>query len=173
MAINGGPLHPHAVLWNQDVVTDLGTLGGDESVATCISDSGRIVGLSSTEPGPVVGTSGTRAFTWFHGKLMSLPPLEEGNDLEWDWTSHINKDGIVVGYSTALLRDVPFASSTAVMWQDGKIFDLNNLIPDTTDLFLIDGAAINDNGEIAAVALDGDGHAHLLLLTPANEDAVS
>ena len=37
----------HAVLWKGRTLTDLGTLGGYESVAVSVNDSGQVVGLST------------------------------------------------------------------------------------------------------------------------------
>ena len=40
----------HAFLWKNGVMRDLGTLGGQYSVATCLNDSGTIGGYSYTAP---------------------------------------------------------------------------------------------------------------------------
>jgi probable HAF family extracellular repeat protein len=37
----------------------------------------------------------------------------------------------------------------AALWEDGEVFDLNELIPPTSSLLLVESNAINDRGEIA------------------------
>lgn len=45
-------------------ISDLGTLGGDISVATAISESGLVVGWSTTAPGQEADGPGVHAFLW-------------------------------------------------------------------------------------------------------------
>jgi probable HAF family extracellular repeat protein len=45
----GGPFH--AFVWEKGKMTDLGTLGGRESVAAALNERGQIVGWSETRSG--------------------------------------------------------------------------------------------------------------------------
>lgn len=56
-----------ALLWRNGVMTDLGTLGGEWSVPTAISDSGQVVGYSADNRGRQYG------FVWRNGTMTRLP----------------------------------------------------------------------------------------------------
>jgi hypothetical protein len=53
-----------------------------------------------------------------------------------------------------------------VLWQDGRAVDLQSLIAPNGAWRLRNATAINDAGEIAAVALDPDGGTHAVVLVP-------
>ena len=55
----------------------------------------------------------------------------------------VNNVGEVVGFS------IDANGSTAFLWKDGKIKDLNTLIPANSHLRLLAAYSINDVGEIA------------------------
>src|SRR5207342_2818638 len=56
----------HAVRWQDDAVSDLGTLGGRSSFAWDINESGTIAGWAETEAG------GRHAVIWRDGKIQDL-----------------------------------------------------------------------------------------------------
>ncbi len=63
---------PHAVLWSQGQVTDLGTLGGPQSFASGVNHDGIVVGNSGWAPG---GGQGSHAFVWQAGTMYDLNAL--------------------------------------------------------------------------------------------------
>lgn len=69
-ALAGAPGSTHAVRLDGGATTDLGTLGGQSSMAFAISESGWIVGQSFLADGTTV-----RAFVWRNGSLLALPAL--------------------------------------------------------------------------------------------------
>ena len=50
-------VHFHAFLWSRGVLTDLGTLGGDNSSARWINDAGEVVGRATLYPGLIIATA--------------------------------------------------------------------------------------------------------------------
>lgn len=130
----------HAVLWQHDTVTDLGSLGGMMSNgAYAINNRGQVVGQSDL-PGDTV----THAFFWQNGVMTDLGTLPgDSNSIAYD----INDKGQVVGVSC----DVNF-NCRPFLWDDGVMTDLNTLIPPNSPLYLTFGSGINDLGEITGSA---------------------
>jgi len=60
----------HAFLWQNGVMTDLGTLGGTFSIAYAISDPGQVTGQASLN-----GDTVTHAFLWQNGVMTDLRTL--------------------------------------------------------------------------------------------------
>ncbi len=75
--------YQHAFRWQNGIMTDLGTLGGDSSNATAINDAGQVTGVSGTS------TGGSSAFLW-QGSVM--------HDIGGS-ASDINQSGQVAGAS--------------------------------------------------------------------------
>ncbi len=71
-----------AFLWQNGILTDLGTLGGSSSSAAAINEAGQVTGQSSTTAG------GQSAFLWQNGVMLDLGP-SDAND--------INHSGQIVG----------------------------------------------------------------------------
>lgn len=136
----------HAFLWQKETgVTYLGTLVGDtDSWPFAINSSGDVVGQSTYDD-----TTGRhfRAFLWHAGTMTNLGTLYGGRT-----QAHgINASGQVVGYSTG-----------AFIWQNGIMYDLNNMIPSGSDWFLYYATDINDHGQIVGEGWHDGNHAYLL-----------
>lgn len=84
--------YSRAFLWESDVMTDLGTLGGLSSSAAAINDAGTVVGWSDLADGFT-----RRAFAWDATDGMSDLGAAEGNDSSQ--ASAIDASGHVAGYS--------------------------------------------------------------------------
>jgi probable HAF family extracellular repeat protein len=137
-----GPIPVHAVLWQNDSVTDLGNLGGAvNNIAYAINKSGQIVGASD-----LAGDNTGHAFLWQKGIMTNLGTLP-GDFLSF--ASGINDNGQVVGQSC----DVTF-NCRAFLWQSGVMTDLNGLIPPHSTLYMVSAYDINSRGEIVGQAFD-------------------
>ncbi len=108
-----GSNFPHAFVWNDGEMTDLGILDGDEqSVARAINNSGVIVGTSERDV--VAGYGIFHAFI-YDESLAALPNLGG----TWSWAADINDSGRIAGFGTT-----PMDHERAVYWQDGIAVDV-------------------------------------------------
>jgi probable HAF family extracellular repeat protein len=98
-----GTLGNHAVLWQDGVARDLGTLGSD-SYGYAINSSGLVIGDS------LLPDFRTHAFLWKDGVMTDLGTLGGNNSA----ARGINSSGQVVG--TAKLSD---GAQHAFLWQEG------------------------------------------------------
>jgi probable HAF family extracellular repeat protein len=100
-------------------VTDLGTLGGSNSVPWGINDRGQVVGRSETpDIDPNSGFPVSHAFLWNQGVLRDLGTLG-GQNSE---AGAINSEGQVVGdadTSTVDPNNPPFLEHHAFLWKKG------------------------------------------------------
>jgi probable HAF family extracellular repeat protein len=96
-----------------------------------------------------------------NGKLTDLQELGQPGTLVYG----VNDYGQVVGSN---YLDPTGITKHAFLYQDGRFYDLNDLIPHTTDLVLNWSRAINDRGEIAVQGRIGDIE-HAILLVPVPE----
>jgi probable HAF family extracellular repeat protein len=153
-----GAIYVHAVLWQNNSVTDLGNLGGAvNNAAYAINNWGQIVGASDL-PGDNTG----HAFLWQNGAMTDL------GTLAGDFSSAafgINNKGQAVGQSC----NSDFSVCRAFLWQTGAMTDLNALIPAGSSLFVISGADINDSGEVVGIALNQSGVPVAFLAVPCDE----
>jgi len=110
-------------------VTDLGTLGGNNSVPQGINDRGQVVGLSETpDIDPNSGLPISHAFLWNQGVLHDLGTLGGRNSEAG--LGGINSDGQVVGdadTSTVDPNNPPFLEHHAFLWKKGAMHDLGTL----------------------------------------------
>ena len=157
----------HAFFWDKGVMTDLGTLGGDNSEAIWLNDKGVVVGSAD-----LAGPSGSQthdAVVWINGKIRDLgtvpgDPCSRGRGL--------NIRGQVVGGSSDCHNFLH-----AFLWEDdGPMVDLNTLISPGSGVQLTNAFNINNRGEILAKAApigftpnDDADLGHLVLLIPCNE----
>jgi len=156
----GFPLRDsHALVWEKDgSVHDLGNLGGDGGFggnhACAINNRGQVVGHSD-----LTGDTTFHAYVWTGQTGMRDLGTRQG-----DFASYalgINDSGEVVGASL----DASF-NARAMLWENGKITDLNTLIPGGSPLFLIQASKINSSGEIVGLAVTSTGEPHAFLATP-------
>lgn len=153
----------HALLWRHGRMLDLGNLGGHyNNEALGIDDRGDIVGTSGLpHDDPVNGPQ--HAFLWQHGKMTDLGALP-GDPKSGAMT--INKRGQIVGVS--LDKN---GVTTGVLWQHGQMYNLNDLIPPNSPLYLMQGYGINDKGQIVGQAyVWATGSEHAFLMTPVSAD---
>jgi probable HAF family extracellular repeat protein len=156
----GDSIH-HPFLWDRGILTDLGTLGGDNGEAWWINDSGQIVGRAD-----LPGSQVHHAFLWEHGKMIDL-----GFSPNWPCSTAIdvNSRGQII-IDTGLCG---VGGGPGLLWENGHLYDLNKLIPSNTGI-VIGGTGgpsfINDRGEIAATGVLSNGDEHAVLLIPCDEN---
>ena len=149
---------PHATLWHNGAVIDLGILPGmDDAGATAINSLGQIDGTSShMDPDTYEITS--KAFLYENGVMTALPVPS------WEaYAGDINDSGVIVGTMRAAGG---FSKWHAYVYADGVATNLNSLIPAGSGLHLAYGNAINNAGQIVGTAFDAQGRYHAFLLTP-------
>jgi len=137
-------LIPHAVLWQNGVVHDLGTLGGPASVAFVINEKGDVVGISDALHGK------NYVFLYHAGKLAPLSSPPEKADF-----SPIGMNGLdqIVGTSYAKSVDkYGEPRSVPVLWS-GKV--LTNLCRGNKKYKYGTANAINFEGQIVGSVNDG------------------
>ncbi len=136
-----------AVLWENGVARDLGTLGGPGAWATSINDNGQIIGQSFTsisagQPRQVEGWSWSRpvtGFLWENGNMVNLGNLGG----TFVMPTRINNRGQVIGFLT-ITGDT---SSRPFLWENGMLKDLGTLGGSSGR-----ANAINESGEVVGGA---------------------
>jgi probable HAF family extracellular repeat protein len=131
----GNPIFK-AVLWKNGQINDLGTLGGNSSMAQAINNRNQVVGMAlNTVPDPVgiwfdfpfpFGTQ-QRAVLWQNGTIQDLGTLG-GPDA---WASGLNDAGQVIGQSYTTDTTVsPVTGARPIevfLWKNGKMVSLGSL----------------------------------------------
>jgi probable HAF family extracellular repeat protein len=131
-------------LWRNGATTPIDTLGGSHTWVHGINDLSQVVGASD------VPENAQHAFLWDNGAMTDLGTLPGGI---FSGANDINNAQVIVGSSETGTCD-PTVTVTcrrishAVLWRDGVMADLNELIVPAPGWVLNSALAINENGEI-------------------------
>ena len=139
-----------AFVWTRaSGMTDLGTFGGSNSYAMSINYGGAVAGFAALPSGY------EHAFLYVDGHLTDLGTLRGGSSFAYG----VNSSGTVVGYSW-----VPDgADPHAFVDSNGRMLDLNSLIPADSGWVLLQAFGINDAGQIVGAGMiDGQQQAFRL-----------
>lgn len=149
-----------AVVWRDGRIKNLGTLGGNESIASDVNDFGQIAGFSAnTVPDPfsLLGfATQTRPFLWQHGVMRELDTLGGPDGAAY----LINEWGQIVGQFSLNSTPNPttgFPTVHSILWEpNGKPVDLGTLGGTTVTPWWI-----NNRGQVVGQAnLTGDSTYH-------------
>jgi probable HAF family extracellular repeat protein len=147
--INGNISDSRAVLWDNGQRIDL---TGAHSQSYDINEERQVVGSFTTQ-------MGVRAFLWENDTIQDLGTL--GGD--FSEALAINNFGQVVGMSNN-----SYNNTTAFIWDDGVMIDLNDLLPQGSGWSHLQFAHdINNNGQIVGWGyIGGEGHAFVMTPIP-------
>ena len=130
----------HAFFWDAGVMRDLGTLGGDFSVANGINARGQVVGRSATASGEI------HAFRWTDGTMEDIGPNSGIAPVL------INAQGQV-----AWTAPVP-GGAHPMLWDAGTVVDLG-----TIGGAYSNARGLNDRGEVVGASPTTEGFTHAFL----------
>ncbi len=152
-----------AVLWEVGgVVQDIGTLDGDYSHALDLNDEMQVVGFGESASHTQI------AFLWEDDRMVALETPANGSSSR---AHSINNKGQVVGcvyhptdtvwgvlemaYRKARNKEHTLYNDNehAVLWEEGKLHYLNDLIPRDSGWELLSAEDINDSGQIVGGGL--------------------
>lgn len=163
---NFGPTH--AFIWRSNTkMVDLGTIAGDFSSGTAINIKNHVAGYSTINN----VDERVHAFLYDGQKMLDLGSLGAGYaESDRSFALGVNAQDEVVGYSYLPPQGPIAPRQVAFIYTQGKMRNLNELIgteAEAKQYQLHSATAINDKGQIAAIAFDTVANAfRAVLLTP-------
>lgn len=152
----------HAYLYNNGVATDLGTLGGANSVGAAINSLGQVAGSADYDP---TRSGATHAFLYGNGHMTDLGTLGGTSSQGLG----INDHGQVVGFSYV---SKAFSPIEAFLYSNGQMISLQKLMAPTIgpNWSLTEATDINERGDITGWgSYNGELHAFVLTAVPEPE----
>jgi uncharacterized membrane protein len=130
-----GKLEYSAAVYNDGVVTDLGTIPGGNgySDAWAVNNSGTIVGIASLPTPPFSGLFKFRAFVYENGTMRAVEPLGGTSSYFYD----INNSGTAVGCS-----DTASGRLVATVYRNGVLQPLTEIAGNSC------ARSINERGDV-------------------------
>jgi probable HAF family extracellular repeat protein len=148
-------------LYRDGAMTDLGTLNGFPFMPNAINDGAQIAGSVHTGQQDSFGYDVAHAAVWQNGQIVDLGALDAVGSNAFA----INTRGEIVGRLGYVSTDL---GGHALLYRDGVMSDLNDLIDSGTGWVLAEASAINDRGTIVGNG-SINGHDRAFLLTPVPE----
>jgi probable HAF family extracellular repeat protein len=162
--MTSGP-ETRAVLWSDDRIIDLGTFGGNESLANAVNARGQVVGLATNSISDSFNFYGfgtqMHAFLWQKGVMQDLGTLGGPDSIAF-W---VNEVGQVAGISYIDSTPNPLTGLPAMhpfLWENGKMRDLGTI--GGTQVFQLN--ALNERGQVVGsmtLADEDANHVHPFL----------
>ncbi len=137
----------HAFLYSGGTMTDLGTLGGSNSLATAINKHGQIVGWAQT-----AGNAAHHAFLYSNGQMTDLGTLGGASSA----ACAINDTGQILGMADT--TNFPYGDSHPFIYSDGRMTDLTTLGATFGEV-----RGFNNNGQVVGWAKTSAGAVHAFL----------
>ncbi len=166
-----------AVLWRSNgKIVDLGTLGGNQSLANAINDSGQVVGAAlNTTPDPFSGAgfllspaaTQVHAFLWQAGVMQDLGTLGGPDSTAWT----VNRRGDIAGESFTASTPNPVTTWCGTNVPTEEPFIIEKHGKGMTSLGTLGGTCgntwwLNNRGQVVGLSyLAGDNVAHPFLWT--------
>ncbi len=166
-----GDFNSHPFLWDRGTLVDLGTLGGENANGQAMNDAGEVVGEAdnSTPCTPDCDHPQVyRAYLWRHGVMSDLgavPADRCGNAYSINArTQVVGTNGHCHGFVDAFL------------WENGSIYNLNDLVAGPAPLHMVVALYITDDGLIAGTGVppgvsvyDVETLGHVFVLVPCGD----
>ncbi len=133
----------HAMLWEGTGFTVLPDLGANYAWASNVSPGGTICG------GSFDSASQIAAVLWDAASLHVVP-LPDPPFGAYARVKDVNDQGVAVGEVCLSIECEP-GDSRALVWRDGAVHDLNDLIPPGSGWTLFTAVAVNESGEIVCI----------------------
>ena len=124
--------------WSKGVIRDLGDLGSTPNTGNAINDRGQITGQANI----FISPRDHVAFLYSHGRMINIDP-RPASEYRYSGGNGINNRGHIVGFSDFL---------SGFIWRGKRMESLNALVNPALGWNIDNPIAINDAGQIAAIA---------------------